>query len=102
MPLSFRKRVFGVVKKIPKGSVLTYKEVAKRAGSPKAFRAVGSILKANFDPTISCHRVIKSDLPAPRPEVYYVYAILCGNGAIYIGQTQNLQARRIYNGALFY
>jgi|GEM_PF-1802797 O-6-methylguanine DNA methyltransferase len=93
MPLSFRQKVFAVVRKIPRGNVLTYKEVARHVGSPRAFRAVGSALKTNFDPRIPCHRVIKSDLPAPRPEVYYVYAILCGNGAIYIGQTQNLQKR---------
>ena len=41
--------------------MLTYKEVAKRAGSPRAFRAVGSILKTNHDPKIPCHRVIRSD-----------------------------------------
>ena len=58
---TFRERVFVVVKKIPKGNVLTYKEVAKRAGSARACRAVGSALKANFDPAIPCHRVIKSD-----------------------------------------
>ncbi len=57
----FKQKVFAVVKKIPKGSVLTYKEVAKRAGSPRAFRAVGSILKTNFDVSIPCHRVIRSD-----------------------------------------
>lgn len=57
----FTTKVLNTVKKIPKGSVLTYKEVAKRAGSPKAFRAVGSILKKNYDPAIPCHRVIKSN-----------------------------------------
>jgi len=40
---------------------MSYAVVAKRAGSPKAFRAVGSLLKKNFDPAIPCHRVIKSD-----------------------------------------
>lgn len=50
-----------MVKKIPRGKVLTYKEVALRAGSPRAARAVGSILKKNYDPTIPCHRVIRSD-----------------------------------------
>ncbi len=57
----FKQKVFAVVRKIPKGKVLTYKEVAKRAGSPRAFRAVGSVLKTNFDPAIPCHRVVKSD-----------------------------------------
>ncbi|MEK7505215.1 MAG: MGMT family protein, partial [Patescibacteria group bacterium] len=58
---SFKEKVFAVVGKIPKGKVLTYKQVAERAGSPRAARAVGSILKNNFDPAIPCHRVIRSD-----------------------------------------
>lgn len=58
---TFKEKVFEIVKKIPKGKTLTYKEVAKRAGSLNASRAVGSILKTNFDPKIPCHRVIRSD-----------------------------------------
>lgn len=58
---SFTQRVHMVVKRIPRGGVLTYREVAARAGRPGASRAVGTILKKNFDPTIPCHRVIKSD-----------------------------------------
>lgn len=58
---SFRDRVIAAVKKIPKGRVLTYKEVAKRAGNPHAARAVGSIMAANRDKNVPCHRVIYSD-----------------------------------------
>lgn len=58
---SFKDSVFAVVKKIPKGSTLSYKEVAEEAGSPKAYRAVGNILNTNYDKSIPCHRVIKSD-----------------------------------------
>jgi O-6-methylguanine DNA methyltransferase len=57
----FREKVLEVVMKIPKGKTLTYKEVAKRAGSPKAARAVGNILHTNHDHKIPCHRVIRSD-----------------------------------------
>ena len=57
----FRETVFRVVKNIPKGETLTYKEVARRAGSPGAARAVGSMMKSNYDPTVPCHRVIRSD-----------------------------------------
>jgi O-6-methylguanine DNA methyltransferase len=57
----FQRKVFEVVKKIPRGRVLTYKEVAKLAGSPRAWRAVGNILNKNFDPKIPCHRVIRSN-----------------------------------------
>jgi O-6-methylguanine DNA methyltransferase len=58
---SFTQKVYEVVKKIPSGKVLTYKEVAKKAGNEKASRAVGNILNKNYDPTIPCHRVIRSD-----------------------------------------
>ena len=58
---TFQERVFGVVRKIPKGKTLTYGEVALRAGNPGAARAVGTILSTNFDPKIPCHRVIRSD-----------------------------------------
>ena len=58
---SFKEKVFEVVRKIPRRETLSYKEVAKRAGNPKASRAVGAILKTNYDPKIPCHRVVKSD-----------------------------------------
>jgi O-6-methylguanine DNA methyltransferase len=57
----FTQKVYEIVKKIPKGKVLTYKEVAKRAGNEKASRAVGNILHKNHNPEIPCHRVIRSD-----------------------------------------
>jgi len=58
---TFADKVREVVKQIPKGKVLTYAEVAKKAGNAKAFRAVGNILNKNYDKTIPCHRVIRSD-----------------------------------------
>lgn len=58
---NFRSRVYDIVKKISKGKVLTYKEVAKSAGSSQAWRAVGNILNKNRDLKIPCHRVIQSD-----------------------------------------
>ncbi len=59
--LSFTEKVYKVVRKIPRGKVLTYKEVARKAGSPWAYRAVGNILNKNYDLKIPCHRVIRSD-----------------------------------------
>lgn len=59
--MSFKEKVLNIVKKIPRGKILTYKQVAKLAGSPNAHRAVGNILKENFDSNIPCHRVIRSD-----------------------------------------
>ena len=58
---TFGQKVYEVVQKIPKGKTLTYKEVAIKAGSPNAVRAVGTILSKNFDSKIPCHRVIRSD-----------------------------------------
>jgi methylated-DNA-[protein]-cysteine S-methyltransferase len=57
----FKQRVLGIVAKIPKGKTMTYKEVAKKAGSPNASRAVGSIMAQNQDKNIPCHRVMRSD-----------------------------------------
>lgn len=59
--ISFTGRVRTIVKKIPKGKIFNYKQVAAAAGNPGAARAVGTILANNFDPTIPCHRVIRSD-----------------------------------------
>ncbi|MBI4407016.1 MAG: MGMT family protein [Candidatus Kerfeldbacteria bacterium] len=59
--MTFTLAVLRVVRKIPKGKVLTYKQVAAKAGHPNAYRAVGTIMSHNTDPTVPCHRVIKSD-----------------------------------------
>jgi methylated-DNA-[protein]-cysteine S-methyltransferase len=66
--LKFSQKVIEIVKKIPRGKILTYKEVAKKAGNPRAARAVGNILNAYYRlcikeklPTIPCHRVVRSD-----------------------------------------
>lgn len=58
---TFTQAVFEVVKKIPRGSTMTYAEVAHLAGRPRAYRAVGNILNTNYDPKIPCHRVTRSD-----------------------------------------
>ena len=58
---TFKEKVLAVVRTIPKGSVMTYGTVAKKAGNAKAARAVGGYMKNNYDPTVPCHRVIRSD-----------------------------------------
>lgn len=59
---SFEIKVLLEVAKIPKGEVATYKEIAKKAGRPNAYRAVGNALKKNpFPVEIPCHRVIRSN-----------------------------------------
>jgi len=58
----FAQKVYKVVLTIPIGEVRTYKWVAKKIGKPKAFRAVGQVLKHNPLPLIiPCHRVVSSD-----------------------------------------
>ncbi len=59
--MTFKEKVFALVRKIPKGKVMTYKEVAVEIGHPGASRAVGTVLSTNYDPKIPCHRVIRSD-----------------------------------------
>ena len=59
--MNFSKKVYDLVKKIPKGKVATYKDIAE-ALHTKAYRAVGQALKRNKGPDkIPCYRVIKSD-----------------------------------------
>ena len=58
----FQLKVWNYLKKIPKGKVKTYLEVAKAIGKPKAFRAVANAVGKNpYPPKIPCHRVIRSD-----------------------------------------
>lgn len=57
----FAKKVYKAVLSIPLGEVRTYKWVAQKTGSPRAYRAVGSVLRKNPYPfIIPCHRVVKS------------------------------------------
>mgnify|MGYP001245440212 CR=1 FL=1 len=58
----FQLKVWSYLKKIPKGRVKTYSQVAKAIGKPFAVRAVGNAISKNpFPPNIPCHRVIRSD-----------------------------------------
>lgn len=59
--MTFSERVRAVVRDIPPGRVMTYREVAIAAGNPRAARAVANVMAANYDPDIPCHRVIRSD-----------------------------------------
>ena len=55
------KRIYEAVKKIPKGCVATYAQVAEAAGDKKMARAVGNALHKNPDPSsIPCHRVVNA------------------------------------------
>lgn len=58
---SFADRVRDAVRQIPKGETRSYGEVAQAIGYPGAARAVGTVMKNNYDPTVPCHRVIRAD-----------------------------------------
>jgi len=60
-PTAFAQRLYGLLRQIPPGRVVTYKALAEAAGCRSA-RAVGQALKRNPDaPAVPCHRVIRSD-----------------------------------------
>lgn len=57
---SFSRKVYQLTKKIPKGRVSTYKEIAKGLNS-RAYQAVGQALRRNpYAPVVPCHRVVSS------------------------------------------
>jgi methylated-DNA-[protein]-cysteine S-methyltransferase len=57
----FAVRVRAAVKQIPRGETRTYGEVARAIGYPGAARAVGTVMKNNYDPEVPCHRVVRRD-----------------------------------------
>ena len=60
--MSFYDRVYESVKRIPRGKVATYGQIAALAGSPRASRIVGGALHRNPDPEhIPCHRVVNRE-----------------------------------------
>ena len=60
--MGFFEQVYRIVEKIPRGKVLSYGDVARLIGSPRASRQVGWALHCNPRPgEIPCHRVVFSD-----------------------------------------
>lgn len=58
----FRRRVYGVVERIPRGEMRSYSWVAYALGLPGSARAVGQALARNpFPIVVPCHRVVRSD-----------------------------------------
>ena len=59
--MNFNERCYSVLRKVPKGKVTTYKELAKALQS-KAYRAVGNAMNRNpYSPKVPCHRVVQSN-----------------------------------------
>ncbi len=60
--MTFRDLVYQQTRRIPKGKVATYGQIARLAKKPKAARAVGVFMRANpFAPEVPCHRVVAAD-----------------------------------------
>lgn len=58
----FQIKVWTRLKRIPKGCIKTYTQIAKEIGKPTAVRAVANAIGKNpYPPNIPCHRVIRSD-----------------------------------------
>ena len=58
----FQLKVWKYLKKIPKGQIRTYSDVAMAINKPKSVRAVANAIGKNpYAPKIPCHRVIRSD-----------------------------------------
>jgi methylated-DNA-protein-cysteine methyltransferase-like protein len=58
--MNFFEQVYREVKKIPKGTVMTYGQVARAIGTRDS-RRVGQALHANKNPEVPCHRVVFAD-----------------------------------------
>jgi O-6-methylguanine DNA methyltransferase len=54
----FARRVISVVRRIPAGRIATYGDIAALAGRPRAWRAVGNIMRTCREPAVPCHRVV--------------------------------------------
>ncbi len=58
----FREKVYAVARRIPRGKVATYGQIARLAGNPRAARAIGFFMKTNpRAPIVPCHRVVAAD-----------------------------------------
>jgi methylated-DNA-[protein]-cysteine S-methyltransferase len=58
--MTFAERCYMIVKKVPKGKVVTYKRLAQKMHS-KGYRAVGNALNKNLCAEVPCHRVVRSN-----------------------------------------
>jgi len=59
---TFNELCYSVLRKVPRGKVTTYGEIAKSIGKPKAARAVGNAMNKNpYSPEVPCHRVVCAD-----------------------------------------
>ncbi|WP_116315018.1 methylated-DNA--[protein]-cysteine S-methyltransferase, partial [Escherichia coli] len=59
---AFQQRVWQALQTIPVGETVSYADIARRIGAPKAVRAVAGACAANMlAVAIPCHRVVRND-----------------------------------------
>ena len=59
---SFNEKCYEILRRVPRGKVTTYGELASAIGSPNGARAVGNAMNKNpYAPKVPCHRVVGSD-----------------------------------------
>jgi methylated-DNA-[protein]-cysteine S-methyltransferase len=93
----FASRVRTAVRRIPRGRVATYGDVAAAAGRPRAHRAVGNIMRNCNDTSIPCHRVIAAGgrLGAYGRDLFRKRTLLLTEGIIVVaGRVKNFAAIR--------
>ena len=88
MARNFQARVIHAVRRIPRGRVATYGDVAAAAGRPRAHRAVGNIMRNCGDSSIPCHRVIAAGgkLGGYGRDVFAKRALLLAEGVMVSGE----------------
>ena len=57
----FQKKVYQLIKKIPKGRLATYGQIGEQLGNRRLARAVGNALHQNSYPDVPCHRVVSQN-----------------------------------------
>jgi len=58
--MKFSDKCYSILKRVPKGRVVSYKQIAFALGC-KGYRAVGQVMKRNKNKDVCCHRVVCSD-----------------------------------------
>jgi O-6-methylguanine DNA methyltransferase len=93
----FTARVMTVVRRIPPGRVSTYGDVADAAGKPRAWRAVGNIMRTCSRRDVPCHRVVASggQLGGYGGNTAMKRALLQAEGVLFSGsRIRDFRARR--------
>ena len=58
--MNFNDKCYKILKKVPIGKVVSYKQIARQLNS-KAYRAVGNAMNKNKNKQVHCHRVVRND-----------------------------------------